>query len=215
MVEDVDNNFAQERFSTREGAIFKPSTQSLFSYLGDDWAKYNQIYDPKTDLTATQKQRVIDFAKLVTNGSDAEFAAQLPSYIDLDEFARYLSINVWLVNMDSILAMGQNYYLYLNPATNRFVDYSLGSRPVVRRHGRRHGAQHRTSVAGTEPLPRPSLQGGRFQEALPGADDRVQSVDLQAGTYHAAGGRDRRGDPGRGERGVRGETRELRQERRR
>ena len=121
VVEDIDNNFAQERFSTREGAIFKPSTQSLFSYLGDDWEKYNQIYDPKTDLTASQKQRVIDFAKLVTNGSDAEFASQLPSYVDLDEFARYLSINVWLVNMDSILAMGQNYYLYLNPATNRFA----------------------------------------------------------------------------------------------
>jgi hypothetical protein len=64
---------------------------------------------------------VIDFAKLVTNGSDDEFASQLPSYLDLDEFARYLSINVWLVNMDSILAMGQNYYLYLNPATNRFA----------------------------------------------------------------------------------------------
>jgi len=121
VVEDVDNNFAQERFSTREGAIFKPSTQSLFTYLGDDWAKYNQIYDPKTDLTVSQKQRVIDFAKLVTSGSDTEFASQLPSYIDLDEFARYLSINVWLVNMDSILAMGQNYYLYLNPATNRFA----------------------------------------------------------------------------------------------
>jgi spore coat protein H len=121
VVEDIDNNFAQERFSTREGAIFKPSTQSLFSYLGDDWAKYNQIYDPKTELTSKQKQRVIDFAKLVTSGSDAEFAAQLPSYIDVDEFARYLSINVWLVNMDSILAMGQNFYLYLNPSTNKFL----------------------------------------------------------------------------------------------
>ena len=63
---------------------------------------------------------MIDFANLVTSGSDAEFAAQLPTYIDVDEFARYLSINVWLANMDSILAMGQNFYLYLNPATNRF-----------------------------------------------------------------------------------------------
>ena len=31
------------------------------------------------------------------------------------------SINVWLANMDSILAMGQNFYLYLNPANNRFL----------------------------------------------------------------------------------------------
>jgi hypothetical protein len=30
------------------------------------------MYDPKTELTAAHKQRVIDFAKLVTSGSDAE-----------------------------------------------------------------------------------------------------------------------------------------------
>jgi hypothetical protein len=121
VVEDIDNTFAQDRFETRDGAIFKPSTPSLFTYLGDDWAKYNQIYDPKTELTEKQQQRVIDFAKLVTRGTDAEFAAQLPQFIDIDEFARYLSLNVWLANMDSILAMGQNFYLYLNPATNRFL----------------------------------------------------------------------------------------------
>jgi spore coat protein CotH len=121
VVEEVDNTFAQDRFKTKDGAIFKPSTNNLFSYLGDDWAKYNQTYDPKTDLSDDQKQRVIDFAKLVTSGSDADFAAQLPSYLDIDEFARYLSINVWLVNMDSILAMGQNFYLYLNPANHKFL----------------------------------------------------------------------------------------------
>ena len=35
VVEEVDNNFAQERFGTKEGAIFKPETQSLFAYLGE------------------------------------------------------------------------------------------------------------------------------------------------------------------------------------
>ena len=64
VVEEVDNNFAQERFGTKEGAIFKPETQSLFAYLGEDWSKYEAQYDPKTDLTAKQKQRTIEFAKL-------------------------------------------------------------------------------------------------------------------------------------------------------
>ena len=132
VVEDVDSNFAEERFGTREGAIFKPSTQSLFTYLGDDWAKYKQIYDAKTELTAAQKQRVLDFAKLVTSGSDADFTERLATFIDVDEFARYMAINVWLANMDSILAMGQNFYLYLDSATNKFqimpwdLDLSFG-----------------------------------------------------------------------------------------
>ena len=113
-------------------AIFKPSTRNLFGYLGDDWKKYKQMYDPKTELTAAHKQRVIDFAKLVTSGSDSEFEAQVGSYLEMDEVARYLAINVWLANMDSILAMGQNFYLSLSAKTNRFrilpwdLDLSFG-----------------------------------------------------------------------------------------
>ncbi|MCU1234561.1 MAG: hypothetical protein JWP63_2528 [Candidatus Solibacter sp.] len=132
VVEDIDNTFAQDRFATKDGAIFKPSTGSLFGYLGDDWAKYKQTYDPKTELSEKQQKRVIEFAKLVTSGSDAEFAAQLGAYIDVDEWARYHSLNVWLANMDSILAMGQNFYLYLNPTTDKFsilpwdLDLSFG-----------------------------------------------------------------------------------------
>ncbi len=57
----------------------------------------------------------------MTTGSDAEFASQLASYIDLNEFARYFAINVWLANMDSILSMGHNYYLYLSPSTDKFL----------------------------------------------------------------------------------------------
>ncbi len=61
LVEDVDNNFAEENFGARKGAIFKPVTPNPFASLGDDWKNYNQTYDPKTDLTSEQKQRVIDF----------------------------------------------------------------------------------------------------------------------------------------------------------
>lgn len=47
--ENVDENFIEDRFGTRLGAIFKPSTQQPFTDLGPDWAAYNQTYDPKTD----------------------------------------------------------------------------------------------------------------------------------------------------------------------
>lgn len=132
LVEDVDKNFAEERFSTRKGAIFKPVTPSLFSDLGDDWTRYNQTYDPKTELSEKEKRRVIEFAKLVTNADDAEFAAKLADYLDLDEFARFMAITVWLSTMDSILGPGQNYYVYLDPGTRKFqfipwdLDHSFG-----------------------------------------------------------------------------------------
>lgn len=132
VVEEIDKRFAQARFGRSDGAILKPSTRTLFTDLGDDWPKYQQIYDPKTEMTDAQKKRVIAFAKLVSHASDADFAAQAPSFLDVDEFARYLAVNVWLANMDSILSMGQNFYLYLHPATNKFqiipwdLDLSFG-----------------------------------------------------------------------------------------
>lgn len=120
IVENIDANFAFDRYKTRDGAILKPVTDKLFEDLGADWAKYNQTYDPKTDLTPAQKQRVIDFCRLVSHATDAEFAAKIADYLDLDNFSRYMAVVAWSGNPDSILNTGQNFYVYLSPATGRF-----------------------------------------------------------------------------------------------
>jgi spore coat protein H len=131
--ENVDENFAEDRFGTRKGAIFKPSTQELFTDWGSDWATYNQAYDPKTELTDAQKQRVIAFGQFVSNASDEDFAANIGDYVDLDDFARYSAVLAWLANHDSLLQNGQNFYTYLHPETNRmhFIawdqDFSFGN----------------------------------------------------------------------------------------
>jgi hypothetical protein len=133
LVENVDTNFfADGRSSVPGGAIFKPVTRAPFTDLGKDWAAYNQTYDPKTDLTAAQKQRIIDFCDLVSNGSDQAFAARLSEFVDLDAFAKHMAVNVWLANPDGLLGQGQNYYVYLHPKaqTLAFVpwdqDHSFG-----------------------------------------------------------------------------------------
>jgi spore coat protein CotH len=132
LIEDVDEHFIQDRFGSKTGALLKPVPPSLFAYQGDDWAAYNQTYDPKTELTAAQKSRIIEFCKVVTSASDKEFAARVGDYIDLDNFARFLAVDVWLSDLDGILNVGQNYYVYLDPATNKFSftawdhDHSFG-----------------------------------------------------------------------------------------
>jgi spore coat protein CotH len=131
--ENVDDNFFEERFGTKKGAIFKPSTPELFADWGPDWSVYNQSYDPKTDLTAAQKQRVIALGRLLSHASDEEYAAAIGDYVDLDDFARYFAVLVWLANHDSLLQNGQNFYTYLHPDTNRmhFIawdqDFSFGN----------------------------------------------------------------------------------------
>jgi len=132
IVENPDEQFIAARGLPPSGAIFKPVASQLFADLGPDWKRYNQTYDPKTTLTDAQKQRVIDFARLVSGGTDAQFAARVGEFLDLEETARYLAVVVFLSDLDGLLGPGQNYYLYLDPRTQKFSfiawdqDHSFG-----------------------------------------------------------------------------------------
>jgi spore coat protein CotH len=136
VVEDVDRHFADERFGSKEGMIYKPVTHDLFGYLGDDWSNYNQTYDPKGKPSEAEKRRIMDFSQLVTSASDSEFATRIAEYLDLQEFARFMSVTVWLSTLDSILMMGQNFYVYLHPSTHKLafipwdLDHSFGQFPM-------------------------------------------------------------------------------------
>ena len=137
IVENVDNNFTRSRFGTKRGALFKPVTRQVFEDMGDNWSAYEQAYAAKTPVFDHEAGRVIEFSKLVSHASDAEFAARLEEFLDLDEFARFMAVTVWLSNMDSILSMGQNFYVYLHPKTQQFqflpwdFDHSFGQFPMA------------------------------------------------------------------------------------
>ncbi|MEO8482770.1 MAG: CotH kinase family protein [Acidobacteriota bacterium] len=132
LVENVDESFTQSRFKVDGGALFKPVTILPFKFLSKDWKDYNQMYDPKTDLTDADKQRVIDFCDMLTHASDDVFTAQIGSFLDVDAFAKYMAVVVWMANPDSLLEQGQNYYVHFNPTTKKYVflpwdqDHSFG-----------------------------------------------------------------------------------------
>lgn len=137
MVENPDTTFLVAHGLSRQGALFKPVTRQLFEDLGEDWRKYNQSYDPKGQPTEAQKRRVIEFSKLVSHADDATFGARVGEFLDVDEFARFMAVTTWLSTMDSILAMGQNFYVYLDPKSRKFqflpwdLDHSFGQFPMM------------------------------------------------------------------------------------
>src|SRR6185436_16842113 len=120
LAENVDENFFKERFGSGAGALLKPVTVNPFGDLGNDWNKYIQTYDPKDDLSVADQRRVIELCQLVSHASDADFAKRIGDYIDLEAFAKYYAVLVWINNIDSLLDKGQNFYLHLNPATQKF-----------------------------------------------------------------------------------------------
>src|SRR5882672_1028620 len=136
LVENIDKHFTAENIGGKKGALLKPVTPNLFAYLGNDWAKYNQIYDPKTELSTKQQKRIIAMCKLLDSADNDVFASQIGDFIDLDEFARYMAVTVWLSTLDSILTIGQNYYIYLDQAGKmQFIpwdlDHSFGQFPLI------------------------------------------------------------------------------------
>lgn len=127
MVEDVDKPFAGDNFGNKKGAIFKPETPKLFDYLGEDWLSYRETYDPKAELTEAQTKRLIEFCKLVSKADDAEFRSKVASFLDLDEFSRFLAVTVYLSTLDSLLGAGENFYVHLHPVFQnmQFIPWDL------------------------------------------------------------------------------------------
>jgi spore coat protein H len=136
LIEQVDKTFLKDRFGSAKGLLLKPEGLRGLDYLGEDWGPYEARYRPKTEAGKKQRRRLIEFAWLVNRADDARFQKEIGSYLDVDEFLRYLAANALLANLDSFLGFGHNYYLYLRPDTNQFVfipwdlDLSFGTWPV-------------------------------------------------------------------------------------
>lgn len=120
MIENIDDDFALDRFGSKKVPIFKPVTSTLFKDLGTDWKEYAGIYDLKTKATPDQLKHLIDFAHLVSQSDDAEFARRLSEFLDLEQFAGFLAGHVLTSSYDGFLSNGQNFYMYLDPKSNRF-----------------------------------------------------------------------------------------------
>src|SRR5262245_11184084 len=121
VVEDVDRRFLADRFGTDKGLLMRPARMRGLDFLGDDWEQYKGQYQPQGDPTKDEAKRLVDFAHLVNQAGDDEFKKQIDSFLDIDEFLRFLAANALTSNLESFLALGHNYSLYLNPKTNRFV----------------------------------------------------------------------------------------------
>lgn len=121
LAEQVDTHFLKDRFGTSEGLLLKPEgARGGIVNLGDDWKRYEQLYDPKGKPSAEEKARFIAFTKLVTGADEATFKAEIGKYLDIEAFATFMAATVVTSNGDSILSMGHNFYIWHNPKTGKY-----------------------------------------------------------------------------------------------
>ena len=141
IVEQVDKPFLQRYFKNSKGLLLKPEggmgrRVSFFDYQGDDWKAYERSSGAKREPSQAEAERLIGFLRLVNKADDETFRREIGSYLDVDEFLRFLACTAFVANMDSIFTVTHNAYLYLNPANNKFVfipwdlDLSFGGFPM-------------------------------------------------------------------------------------
>jgi len=122
VVEPVNKRFLVRHFGDSTGMLLKPEgLPGGPAHLGREWPPYADRYRPDKAPSARQKRRLIEFTELVSTADDEAFAAGIGSHLDVDAFLRFIAVNALLANLDSYLGYGHNYYLYLDPATERFV----------------------------------------------------------------------------------------------
>lgn len=126
VTEEVDGAFLRDRFGSAAGLLMKPEGVREIEYRGDRWDRYKGPHRPKRDATADEGKRVVAFARLIHKAEDAEFAKEIDSFINTDQYLRYLAVTAFIANPDSFFALGHNYYLYLHPNGKfQFIPWDL------------------------------------------------------------------------------------------
>src|SRR5205085_11958201 len=101
LIEQVGGRFLKEHFKSSKGLLVKPEgLQGGLTYLGEDWKAYEDRYRPKGKADKKQQKRLIDFTRLVNKAGDEQFRKEIGSYLDVDQFLRFVAANALLANLD-------------------------------------------------------------------------------------------------------------------
>jgi spore coat protein H len=121
IVEDVNGKFLERVLPPGNGLLMKPEQLGGgIHWLGETWAQYAPKLRPDRDATPHEQQRVMEFSALCSQSDVALFRAKIGTYLDVDEFLRFIAVNAFTANWDSYLGGSHNFYLYLDPKDDKF-----------------------------------------------------------------------------------------------
>jgi spore coat protein CotH len=116
-----------------DGYLYKAESGGDYSYRGDAPDAYSQAWDQEGG--EDNLRPLMRFLRFVNESSDADFAAELSDWLDVDAFATYLAFQTVVDNFDDIDGPGNNSYLYWDPQTERMtvvnwdLNLAFGARP--------------------------------------------------------------------------------------
>ncbi len=121
VLEMPKQDWYEENFSG-DGILYKAEAGGSYDYRGDEAADYAEIFDIEAASgTSEDYTPLIDFLEFINDADDETFAEELDSYLEVEEFARYLALEDLIANTDDIDGPGNNSYLAYDADTGRMT----------------------------------------------------------------------------------------------
>jgi len=121
LVEEVEGSFLRRNFADASGDLYKPEPPAgNLAYLGPSIADYDGMQAERNAGT-TDHAALLHLLQVLDQGS----ADQYDSVLDVAQVLRYLATVSVLVNLDSYVGMGHNYYLYEQAGRFTIIPWDL------------------------------------------------------------------------------------------
>jgi len=121
-VEQVDKRALTRLFGDNSGNLYKQYSGASLEYRGASPAAYDDgTYRKKTNEIEDDWGDLIALTQLLDSGDSTTIEAELPQILDVSLYLRWLAVNTYLSHIDAYTGFANNYYLYRNPTTMKFV----------------------------------------------------------------------------------------------
>ncbi len=120
-VEHVDEEFVESRFNNQFGNLYKCLYPANLSYLGTNPSDYkNNGYELKTNEEKDDYSDLINFIHTLDNSTPAQLPEKIEPIFNVNNYLRYLAVEIFSGHWDGYSFNKNNYYLYNNAFTGKF-----------------------------------------------------------------------------------------------
>ena len=126
-IEHIDEEFIQKRFYQSHGNLYKCLWPADLHYMGDDPEEYKEnlfgrrTYDLKTNKEQDDYSDLAHFIDVLNNTPGSQFPCEIEKVFDVDNYLKAIAIDELTSNWDGPIVNKNNFYLYFNPADDRFM----------------------------------------------------------------------------------------------
>jgi hypothetical protein len=129
-LEELDKDWLQRVYGENAGNLYKCTYPATLAYIGPTQQLYKNIesgsatggraYDLQTNEAEDDYSDFVQLVSELNQPANAQFAAQISTLINVDEFLKAFALDVATGNWDDYMYNQNNFFLYHNQNTGKF-----------------------------------------------------------------------------------------------